>query len=399
MSEDRHVLREIAWQEVFPSVLLFSVWRVAINLRALCFASLGIFVTWLGWLAIDKAVDMPAKDSVGGEWWAPVVLLPTNGWEWWNYSPIAQAWADLTRPFAVAFAPDISGGRVFYLLACGLWALVVWAFAGGAITRLAAVQLAREEKLSWGQLISYARTKWPSYFAAPLYPIVGALVATIPLAILGLLIRTGGFGVVVVAVLWPVVLCAGIVMAILLLGLFLNWPLMWPTISSEGTDSFDALSRSYAYSFQRPLRYAGYLFVLAAIGVLAWLLVVAFGGEVLRLSEWAVKWGSGRRLDTILLDRESLGGASRFGANLIYLWNRVVHLLMMGFAFSYFFSGATAVYLLLRYHIDATETDEVYLPDEAEAYGLPPLKADSAGVVQVADVATTAKTENGSPEG
>ena len=52
-------------------------------------------------------------------------------------------------------------------------------------------------------------------------------------------------------------------MALLLLGLAFGWPLMWATISTEGTDSFDALSRSYAYVFQRPLRYLFYVVVRA----------------------------------------------------------------------------------------------------------------------------------------
>ena len=44
----------------------------------------------------------------------------------------------------------------------------------------------------------------------------------------------------------------------LAVGLAAGWPLMWPTISSEGTDAFDALSRSYAYVYQRPLAYLLY---------------------------------------------------------------------------------------------------------------------------------------------
>ena len=65
---------------------------------------------------------------------------------------------------------------------------------------------------------------------------------------------------------------AGLLMALLLLGLLFGWPLMWGTISTEGTDSFDALSRSYAYLFQRPLHYLFYALV-AAIGWLGWILV------------------------------------------------------------------------------------------------------------------------------
>ena len=58
--------------------------------------------------------------------------------------------------------------------------------------------------------------------------------------------------------LWFLPLLAGLFMAVLLVGLFFGFPLMWATISAEGTDAFDALSRSYAYTYQRPLLYALY---------------------------------------------------------------------------------------------------------------------------------------------
>ena len=82
-------------------------------------------------------------------------------------------------------------------------------------------------------------------------------------------------------------------MALLLLGLIFGWPLMWATISTEGTDSFDALSRTYAYVFQRPLRYLFYAVVAALLGWLGWLLVENFAAAVVWLALWAASWGSG----------------------------------------------------------------------------------------------------------
>ena len=80
-------------------------------------------------------------------------------------------------------------------------------------------------------------------------------------------------GLLLGGLLWPLALVAGLLMTLLLLGLLFGWPLMWATISAEGTDSFDALSRSYAYVFQRPLHYLFYIMVAAVIGWLGWLLV------------------------------------------------------------------------------------------------------------------------------
>ena len=84
----------------------------------------------------------------------------------------------------------------------------------------------------------------------------------------------------------PLALVAGLLMAILLLGLLFGWPLMWATISTEETDSFDALSRSYAYVFQRPLHYLFYAFVAGVVGWLGWLLVANFAAGV--IFGWAI---------------------------------------------------------------------------------------------------------------
>ena len=82
-------------------------------------------------------------------------------------------------------------------------------------------------------------------------------------------------------------------MTILLAGVLLGWPLMWATISVEGTDSFDALNRTYAYVFQRPLRYLFYAIVAAVIGWLGWIVVENFAASVIWLASWAASWGAG----------------------------------------------------------------------------------------------------------
>ena len=83
-------------------------------------------------------------------------------------------------------------------------------------------------------------------------------------------------------------------MAVLLVGMLAGWPLMWATVSVEGTDAFDAISRTYSYVYQRPARYLFYLFVAVVIGMVAWQVVALFEQATLSLSQWAVSWGSGQ---------------------------------------------------------------------------------------------------------
>ena len=52
----------------------------------------------------------------------------------------------------------------------------------------------------------------------------------------------------------------------------------------------------------------------------------------------------------------------------------------VAFFFSFFWVAATAVYYLMRRHVDGTEIDEVQIEDEEGPFGLPPLQTDAAGV-------------------
>ena len=128
------------------------------------------------------------------------------------------------------------------ILLYGIWAAAVWALFGAAICRIGRGEAGRRRA---GRLrrwrLRFAWRKWPSYFAAPLLPVGGVLLpCPLPDARLDDAARCCLF---LGAFVWPLVLVAGFVMALLLVGVLFGWPLMWGTISAEGSDSFDALSR------------------------------------------------------------------------------------------------------------------------------------------------------------
>jgi hypothetical protein len=177
-------------------------------------------------------------------------------------------------------------------------------------------------------------------------------------------------------------LVGGLLMMALLLGLLFGWPLMWATISTEGTDSFDALSRSYAYVFHRPLHYLFYAVVAGLLGYLGWLLVSNCAAAVVALTYGAAGWGSGpERMEAIAKGTVDLGYAGVAGAVLIRFWVGCVKVLAVGFLYSYFWTASTAIYFLLRRNVDATEMDEVHLDEQEEPqpHALPPIKTDAAG--------------------
>jgi len=205
-------------------------------------------------------------------------------------------------------------------------------------------------------------------------------------AVVGLLLRVG-LGIVVAALLWPLVLLGWTVMALFLLGLLFGWPLMWAVIGAEGTDCFDALSRTYNYLFSRPLHALFYAVVAIGIGILGWLLVANFAAAIVYLSYWAASWGAG--VDAVYAVRtgDGLGPVGGFGGFWIRFWAECVKLLAVGFLYSYLWTTATGIYFLLRRDVDARELDEVFLEESPEnaPSGLPPLRTDESGVPEVAD--------------
>jgi hypothetical protein len=425
---DGVTLRSIQWSEIFPWLGLVRTFRLAVSLRALLLGAAAVLLTLAGWSSIawlfcnkdasDRPNDLAAKcwtDTFddNSAWqvidravpdrpfqpWGPVKLTRPVGMSeprsdtWQAFDPLFGTWALLTRPVWRVFAePRMTLNGLACLMVSALWSLAVAAFFGGAISRIAAVQLAADERVGWGSALRWASIKWSAYFAAPLFPMLGVALLVIPLAVLGLLLRAN-IGAILLGLVWPALLLVGLIMAILLLGVLFGWPLMWGTISSEGTDTFDALSRTYAYVFQRPLRYLFYAVLAAVLGLLGWLLVENFAAAVIWLTAWGASWGSGgQRMETLFT------GSDLAGAQIIHFWAVCVKLLAVGYTYSFFWTATTAIYFLLRRDVDATETDEVFLDaDQSEPpQALSPIRTDAAGAPVVGDTAPAAekKEEN-----
>lgn len=317
-------------------------------------------------------------------------------------------------PIVYMLNADAGGWNRVYLILVILWTLLVWAYFGGAITRMAAVQVARNEKISLREALSFARGRCQSFFSAPLFPLVFLGILTFILIIFGLfsgLIPIFG-DIVIAGLLWPIVLVLGLVMAVVLVGL-IGWPLMNPTISAEGSDSFDALSRSYSYVYQAPWHYIGYSLLALVYGAALVFFVGFMGSLIVYSGQWAVGEAPFLSSSKAASDREPTylfvyaptsfgwrdlllhsspfkkaeetitpGGITTYtyhmskdymdsmkwynytGAFLVNIWIYLLFMLVVGFGYSYFWSASTIIYLLMRRHVDDTEIDEVHLEEE-----------------------------------
>jgi len=277
--------------------------------------------------------------------------------------------------------------------------LLVWAVFGGAIARIAAVQVARDEKISVRQALRFSINKVLSFVFAPVIPLVIVIVIGLLLAIGGLLFYIPWIGPIVGGALFFLALIAGVVITLVLLGTAGGLNLMFPTIAVEGSDSFDAISRSFSYVFARPWRMLWYTLVAIIYGALTYLFVRLFIVLVLCSTRYFVSWFLGGQPGRWFpemwpestmarlpydIDFAGMKWSEDIAAFLICLWVFLLIGLVGAFVISFYFSANTIIYYLMRREVDATELEDVYVEDAEDDI------VEPAGAVPAGAVATPA---------
>ncbi|MDB5327546.1 MAG: hypothetical protein JWM57_3115 [Phycisphaerales bacterium] len=275
----------------------------------------------------------------------------------------------------------------FVIFFAGL--LILWSIFGGAIARIAAVQVARDEKISVRQALRFSTGKVLSFVFAPLIPIIIVAVLGLIMAVASILISVPGLsGIwsVVIGAIFFLALLAGLVMMLTAVGLIGGGHLMYPTIAAEGSDSFDAVSRSFSYLYARPWQLAFYSLVSLVYGAITYLVVrlalfvllLLVHGSI-NLFQWGhavdgtpifeAMWPKPTNFMTLSFDTNyaSLGAVQATGAGLISFWVYLAISILGAYVISLYLCSGTLIYFLLRRDVDATELDEVYLePNDDE---------------------------------
>jgi hypothetical protein len=321
------------------------------------------------------------------------------------FLPIAY----LLRPYE-----DTGFLSCLYFLLVIAWTVATWAIFGGAITRMAAVEIARNDKIGMAEALRFVASRWKSYVFASFAPVIGLAICALMLMIFfGIPNWIPIFAEFWVGILFPFALGLGLCMAVILIGLP-GWPMIHATLGAEGSDSFDALSRCYSYVLQKPWSYIWY----AAVALVYGAIVVFFVGLMGSLTVYLARWGiSQTPLTERLFNRDPsylfIWAPTSFGwralllqdvappaVTLTHWWNYVgpfcvaiwlglVFLMILGFGYSYFWSASTIIYLMMRRKVDDTELDEVYLEEEETEESYATSAAPAAASPQPAPSATS----------
>jgi len=430
-----------SWRDIFRTfkyaispqkILVALIGLIVFNLLNYIFFS-GSFILVNAGRHLANAVSMVFGFGAYGSTNFPGVNLIGAARElgeiFWSFIPIKWGQAALG---------DVVWVAIFYLFAWFVFAAVV-----GVVTRISAVQIARDENIGIREGIKFAWRKYLSYFAPPVLVVVAFLVVGVLLNyILSIPSAIPGVGPTLFALLlFPIMIIFGLAAVVVILFGTLGSPLMGPAIAVEGQDTFDALSRAYHYSIQRLGRYVFYLVVLLLFMCVAtWFVnsfiingietvtakaatMVDFGGDttgryermaaayrgtwpiraeyeiyrdgedveipsedqmrpgdvpitdkgkkpfhVLRGGKIMLVAANDKKADDTVIKKIELKPGEDVGGFILGIWLKGLHYIVGAFAISFFFTGCTMIYFVLRKQIDGAEMDEVYMEGEDEEF-------------------------------
>lgn len=371
-------LERIHFSRAFPWVHLFKSFRIALDIRKMLLAAIALLILSGGLYAVSYLPLSLTEDEIKTlrevPWdIEPVVTRESNGaaiLHWSNAGKmlLAPLLSVVDPAYELIERPATWSGAALRWTQI-LFALAVWSFFGTAISRMAAVQFAVDERVSLKEAGRFAAAKGVWVLSAPLMPIVGVLLLWLFCVVGGWIAKIPGAGPVIVGLFWifPLLLAFGIVL--LLIGLILGWPLMVATVSTQGSDAFDGFSRSFDYVFSRFWHLLWFLVVTAVHGIFMLLLVAGVASVVAHLAatfvgpDFPMSFGA-----TMPVFFGSFGpgdmaeSSSTFAGQCVSVWLNILALLVAGYAASYFWTASTIIYFLLRQSEDANHLTEVYRP-------------------------------------
>lgn len=425
----RVTLSRVSWSELFPWTILLQTIPLAASISVWVLATLGVVLTPIGWL-LSEAVFVDETTRQQDAFFNELVEL--------NRSPYRGIFDASEQPqnYVELFGARLSGPRavvsrmtdswrqlfqmrqgvrkVGYFVVGGVWTLVLWSWVGCAITRIALLRLTRDEPIGIDEAFDFAWQRWLTCLIAVLAPAVMIAALSAPGALLGVLMMSD-WGFALVGTLWILVLALSCLMVLIVVGWFFSWPLMIASISAENQNALDAMTRGFSYLYQRPISFAFYVSLTVLLGGVTWLVVSQMASGVVHLGYWSTAWTIGSansdRLEEIRTwipanqVPSTTGDAVRtfpaqgtgagvaieppmttafwWGQRTTFFWNGLISSIAVAFLYGHFWCMAAAVYLLMRYEVDDTEMDEVFLTHEGHVYELPPLKSNEHGIPQI----------------
>jgi len=371
---------------------------------------------WLGFVAAVASIALLAIVALIYGWWFPSSKIGVVGQLWRADNLITsllqgrglanlRVLLPLFNPFRGGVAHLALSALLYFIL------LAVFTYCGGAITRIVALQYAKDDIPTLQDGLKMVRAKRRAYLFAPLTPLFGILAFGVANIVVGLIGSIPVVGPWLMVVLVPLCSVPGTVVMtfVAVLGV-VSFGLMLPAVSIGGKDAFEGWSSAYSYLLWGFNRFVCYTLLAAVIGLLTTLVAFGITELFVYLLVKTVSMGiiggtlvhyvggSGHAADVLPVTGGSVGMAVVSWVTVVIAF--IARCLVPAYAISYFFTANTIICFLLRKHVDRIEVDQVYeekpeeeAPAEEEETGEegPEAEAPAAGPAE--------ESAEGQPEG
>ncbi len=361
---------------LFPKI--FQTFRIAIHWKTLAIAFLAVavicFAGWIMDLIVVAATGPQGESGVYSKLWQ-IAIESFNGALASLFAFNVLGVAENIAGYFTAVGLTFKDHYIYCIIFCAL-KLAVISICGGAICRIAALQFARGEKPGLTEALRFSAKKFTSFFTAPLTPLIIIIVIGVFIFLLGLIGNIPRLGELIMGIFAFLALIAGALITVVLIGTIAGFNLMFPAVACDGSDCFDAISRSFSYVYSKPWKMGFYTAVAAVYGAICYMFVRFFAFLLLSVTHLLLQFGifgDNSKLTAIwagpsfwnLLGPSSLTTANwtqSIAAFLVHLCLLVVIGLVVSFVISFCFSANTIIYVLMRNRVDKTELDDVYIP-------------------------------------
>jgi len=407
MAEETHVVHGFNWRQAFPFTHIFRAFRIAIHpsKMVLALAFLGLIygggrLLELFWRKGNRPFEPFLRDQV--EYLNAIVTFTLAG-NFFYPAGVIGAVIAFCASIADYFARYPAFFAIFYLYFAFLWSVF-----GGAIARIAAVHVARDEKISVRASVKFSVSKILSFFFAPVIPLLIVILLGLSMSVVSIIGNIPWVGMPVLGAFFFLMLIGGFLMTLVLVGTVGGFNLMYPTIAVEGSDSFDAISRSFSYLYARPWRLSFYTLVAIVYGALTYYFLKLFILIILSLTHYFVDVGIWTQAKSapapsspaapmsmtdalpirpaprelwnqvwpapsvddmrIRPNYSALNGGDRVGAGLVFFWVYLTLSILGAYLISYYFSVNTIIYYLMRQEVDATALDDVFVEQSEDDF-------------------------------
>ena len=246
----------------------------------------------------------------------------------------------------------------------------IYALFGGAICRISALQITREERIGPMEALRFCSKRFWSLFFVPVVPAFLVVAGVLVIALLSWILAVPVLGQIAQPLLLLIMYFIGFLMTIVVIGLAAGHGLMFPAVTVDNSDAFDAMSRAFTYILHKPWHTAFYAFLSAVYGIICYVFLRYF----IFILFICVRTGVGLVLDADLLwpapvfadfmpdiQWHLMGGGEMVSAVIFRIATLLFVLVLPGYGISFFYTTATQIYVLLRKDEDDVNMEECYL--------------------------------------